>query len=251
VTGAWQDFLRGTATYAMSRGKDRKRPNALFISQDVDDNGNSVGFEGEAAFLNRSFIFVASKFYAEGGSYYADATQFSHGFTGFKGDQAGGFLTQLNWGMYPASYTDDDGIDDLPYDTARKSGTDILHLGAAAGWRELLYFKVDWWRLRDTNRIQVFGSADGTMDKTVLIGLVSPTFPTRTTQMMAARRFGAPLGEEVDVGVDWFVTKTWKVWAVAGIFKPMRYYSVPGLRQFTPEGSSRFTGFQMGSQFVF
>ncbi len=249
--GLW-DLIRGSVTYADSYGVDRKRQTALFFNQDVDMNGKSWGAEAELALFDRMILVTPTYYYSQGGSYFADGVQYSHGFVGFKGDQVGGIITQLNWGLYPSAYTDDDGIDDWPYERDRKTGTEVYHMGAAVGKKDVFYVKLDWWRLRDTNRLMVFDGTESTIDQNARILAVAPTFSNRMTQLQAARRYGAPLGEEFNLGVEWhIIPKMWKLWAVAGVFRPMRYFSTPGLKQGTPEGSARATGFQMGTSVVF
>lgn len=252
VLASWSDLVRGSVTYASSYGQDRKRQTALFFSQDVDMNGQSWGWEAELSLFDRMILVTPTYYYSQGGSYYADGAQYSHGFVGFKGDQVGGIITQLNWGLYPSAYTDDDGIDDWPYDRDRKTGTEVYHLGVAFGKRDVYYLKLDWWRLRDTNRLMIFDGSDSTLDQNARIAAVAPTFSNRMTQLQAARRFGAPLGEEFNFGVEWYIVpKVWKFWAVAGVFRPMRYFATPGLKQGTPEGSARASGFQMGTTVTF
>ncbi|MCB1324933.1 MAG: hypothetical protein H7A21_13220 [Spirochaetales bacterium] len=266
LNAGYREWLRASLTYAESFGIDRREVNNLSLPlQDVDTNGKAWGLETEFAFFHRRLIILPTYFFSAGGRYHLDGNQYSHGFVSFKGDQVGGLLMNLNWGLHPSAYIDDDGIDDTPYERARKSGTEIKHLGLYIGILTNLYFKIDWWRLNDTNFIGAFGqerrrpfagilSNDDPIDQNVqnlLLGQAIRLFPEQSTVLSAARRFGAPLGEELDFTLDWDVMQNWKVWATVGVFYPMRYFSTAGLIQGTPQGNTRFVGFQTGMKLVF
>ena len=138
-------------------------------------------------------------------------------------------------------------------------------LGLKFGWPYKFYFLIDWWRLTDTNRISAFGQAGrqpfrgifnnddphNPYTQAILLGLASQIYPTQTAVLGAARRFGAPLGEELNFGIEWHIMQNWKMWATVGAFYPMRYYATAGLVQDAPQGTSRFVGFQMGMKLIF
>lgn len=266
LNAGYKNWLRAAFTYAESFGIDRRQTNELLLPvNDVDNNGKSYGLDIEFNFFNNALIFTPTYFFADGGRYNIDGRQFGHGFVGFKGQHAGGILTNLNWGLHPSAYIDDDGIDDTPYERDRKSGTEIKHLGLKFGWPFKFYFLLDWWRLTDTSNIGVFGQAQrkpfaGILSnqdphdpniQAILLGLAGQVFPTQTAALGAARRFGAPLGEEINVGIEWHIMQNWKMWATVGAFYPMRYFSTVGLIQDAPQGTSRFVGFQMGMKLTF
>ena len=260
----YSEYFRSSFTYAESFGIDRKTPTLDFQSRDVDNNGKGYGLETELAFFKRRFRMTPTLFYAQGGKYYADGTQYSHGFVSMKADQVGGLLVDLYWGVHPSAYTSGQGVADLPYNRDRKTGTLSKHLGIAIGILENLFLKLDVWRIHDTNQIalvtgsipnpiQFYLNKDNgsTVYQDILISLYKDIYPNNQTNILAARRFGTPLGEEYNMGLDWSIYRGLKVWATVGIFKPMRYYSTAGLIQGTPQGNTPFTGFQMGTVLIF
>ncbi len=272
ITGGWKEYVRGALTYAESSGIDRKRAADIVVNQDVDTNGKALGLDVEGkyktAFLKEKLKgmpvwiswlrygvmdevrLLATYFRAEGGKYNSDGVQNSHGFVGFKGDQAGGILTDKNWGMHPSAYIDDDGIDDFPYERVRRTGTEVQHLGLRLVYGDFT-FLADIWVFYDTNTIKLFEDSAGTVDQNARIAAVQPIFPNDTTAIAASRRFGAPLGQEVNFGFEWQVYPNWQVWATAGIFEPGRYFSTPGLVQGAPQGGAVFKGFQLGTKLFF
>ena len=257
--------FRAQLTYAESFGLDRKRQGIDFRNRDVDTAGKAWQLETEIALFARMFLIRPSLFWSQGGRYYGDGYQYSHGFTGFKGMRGGGMLTDLNWGLYPAAYIDDDGIDDTPFEKTRKSGTYQRHLGISLGKPGSFYFRMDWYRLDDTNSVGIFGNngpgftsilrnkyqGPSVYEQQAMIEVYKIYYPTAATLLSAYRRFGAPIGEEIDIGFDWSILKNWSMWFTVGVFKPMRYFATTGLIQGAPEGNTRFTGMQLGTSFFF
>ncbi len=264
INGGYGTWFRSSFTVADSFGVDRKLPTIYFESKDVGNSGKSYGIDLEFSAWNRRIRFMPTYFYADGGRYFADGTQYSHGFVSMKGDQVGGYLTDLNWGVHPSAYTSGQGIADLPYNRDRRSGTEKKHLGFAFGILENLFLKLDWWRLTDTSEItflnsekpslgRIFNNKDSipTIEKDILINTYQSLFPNNQTVIKASRRFGTPIGEEYNIGLDWNVFRGFKVWATFAVFRPMRYFTTPGLIQNAPEGSTTFTGFQLGTSLIF
>ncbi|MCB1171959.1 MAG: hypothetical protein KDK39_00265 [Leptospiraceae bacterium] len=256
----WREWFSTSLTYAESFGLDRKQLNEVLLPlKDVDNNGKSWSLEFEFSFFDDRLRFTPSYFFADGGRYHMDGVQYSHGFVSMKGSQMGGILTNLNWSMHPSAYVDDDGIDDTPYERNRKSGTEIQHLGLAIGILENLYLNLDWWRLTDTSSVSflqdrpkafghIFGRSDNYdyVTQSILLQQLIAYFPEQSSVLTAARRFGAPLGEELNIGLEWEPRINWKIWATAGVFYPMRYFATQGLVQGAPQGNAAFNGFQMG-----
>jgi hypothetical protein len=264
INFGYDTWFRSSLTIADSFGVDRKLPSIYYENKDVGNSGKSFGIDFEFAFFKRRLRFMPTYFYADGGRYYADGTQYSHGFVSMKGDQVGGLLTDLNWGVHPSAYTSGQGIADLPYNRDRRSGTEKKHLGFAYGILENLYLKLDWWRLSDTSEIAFLDSSKPSLSRIISNEDPTPTFlkdaiinayqsyyPNNQTVIRAARRFGTPIGEEYNIGLDWNVFKGFKVWTTFAVFRPMRYFTTAGLIQGAPEGSTAFTGFQLGTSLIF
>ncbi|MDX1960844.1 MAG: hypothetical protein SFU98_19890 [Leptospiraceae bacterium] len=260
----YDKWFRSSFTYAESYGIDRKQPDQLVYNRDVGNGGKSYGAELEFAFWNRRIRITPTYFYADGGKYYANGVQHSHGFVSMKGDQVGGLLSDLYWGIHPSAYTSGQGIADLPYNRDRRSGTLSKHIGFAFGILENLFLKFDVWRLHDTSSIsyltasqppptQFWNNNDtgNTILQDLTIRSYSAYFPDNGTAINAARRFGSPLGEEYNAGIDWSIFRGFKIWATFGVFRPMRYYSTAGLVQGSPQGTTQFTAFQIGTSLIF
>ncbi len=266
LNAGYSSWVRASLSVADSFGIDRKATDQYLLpSRDVDANGRSWQLETEFVFFGRALILRPTYFFAEGGRYYLNGEQFSHGFTAFKGDQIGGLLTNLNWGLHPSGYVDDDGIDNTPFDRDRKSGAEVKHIGLKVGWPDQFYFTFDWSRISDTNQTGIFGLARrrpfaglfsnsapiGAVEQALLLSLGQQLFPEQAAVLAAQRRFGQTLGEEYTSGIEWNVTSGWRVWAIAGVFFPMRYYNTAGLVSDAPQGNARFTGAQIGTRIVF
>lgn len=265
INAGYKEWIRMAFTFADSYGIDRKATDQLLLpSQDVDNNGRAYSLEADSSLFERVLILRASYFFSEGGRYHLNGQQYSHGFVGFKGAQVGGILANMNWGLHPSAYVDDDGIDDTPYDRDRKTGSEVKHLGFKVGMPGFLYFFADWWRIEDTNHIGIFGQGRrkpfagmftnqdpvNSLEQQLLLGLAQQVFPADTAVLAASRRFGAPLGEEINLGIEWQVMHNWTVWATVGAFRPMRYFSTPGLVALAPQGNTRFVGAQIGMKLV-
>ncbi|MCB1167334.1 MAG: hypothetical protein KDK33_14325, partial [Leptospiraceae bacterium] len=275
LNAGYKEWVRSSFTFAQSYGVDRKPKTVNYESQDVDTKGNAWSMELEFAGFDRMVLFTPTYFYAQGGKYLTDGRQYSHGFVGFKAKQMGGILADLNWGNHPTAYTDDDGVDDLPFgDTygspSRKSGTEVKHLGLTVdlglAWNPLknLDLVFGWWRYNDTNQIDLLGerswssgrilgnpSSPSLYEQEILFGLASQMYPDRASRILAYRRYGMPMAEEYNVGLNWQIRENWKAWATWGVLRPMRYYATPGLVNGAPEGNALFTGFQIGTSFYF
>jgi hypothetical protein len=264
LNGGYSNWFRSSFTVADSSGVDRKLPTIYYENKDVGNSGKSFAIDLEFSAWNRRVRFMPTYFYADGGRYYADGTQYSHGFVSMKGDQVGGYLSDLNWGMHPSAYTSGQGIADLPYNRDRRSGTEKKHLGFAFGILENLFLKLDWWRLTDTSEIaylnsskpslgRIFSNEDSstTLQKDILINAYQYVYPSNQTVIKAARRFGTPIGEEYNIGLDWNVFRGFKVWTTFAVLRPMRYFTTQGLVQGSPEGSTPFVGFQLGTSLIF
>jgi hypothetical protein len=258
-------WFRSQFSYAESFGIDRRVPSLQLENLDVDTAGKSYHLELEFSAFKRRLRFQPSYFYADGGKYHVNGTQYSHGFVSFKGDQVGGLLTDLYWGVHPTAYTSHQGTVDQPYTQDRKSGTQFKHLGLYIGVLENLFIKLDFWRIEDTNYFSNLSKKSSvdlgflaptgkTMDTVIqnaIYSEVAKFYPENNTVIMAGRRFGAPLGEEYNLGFDLNLFKGFKVWATAAVFLPKRYFSTAGLVQNAPEGNEKFYGFQLGSTLIF
>lgn len=275
LNAGYEKFINLAFTYGESFGVDRKARTINYESRDIDTNGKAYHLELEFLFFDKMLRFTPSYFYAQGGKYRLDATQYSHGFVSFKGQQAGGILADLNWGNHPTAYTDDDGYDSFPFaDTegspSRKSGTEVQHLFLALDlgllWKPLRHLELHlkWWRYNDTNQLSLIGetawspgriigspSVPTAYERDLLYNFAKDFYPERAGLLDAYRAFGLPMGEEYNVSLEWSIYDNWRAWATWGVLRPMRFYTIPGLVNGAPEGNALFTGFQAGTTFFF
>jgi hypothetical protein len=219
----------------------------------------------EFSAFRRRLRFQPSYFFADGGRYFANGQQYSHGFVSFKGDQVGGILADLYWGVHPTAYTSHQGTVNELWRADRKTGTEFKHLGFYFGIMSNLFLKLDWWRMEDTNQFSFLQSrrrfnpsflwrnnSSPNLDiYDLLFDRVAEFYPENAAVIQASRRAGAPLGEEYNVGLDWNVFRGFKVWATWGVLVPMRYFATQGLIQAAPQGNARFVGFQLGTSLIF
>lgn len=265
INYGFSKWFRSALTYAESYGIDRKVPSLNLESRDVDTNGKSYHIELEFSALRRRIRFQPSYFFADGGRYYANGQQYSSGFVSFKGDQVGGLLADLYWGVHPTAYTSHQGTVDELWRADRKTGTEFKHLGFYFGILSNLFLKFDWWRIEDTNQFSFLqprrkfnpsflwrNNPKPNLDiYDFLFDRVAEFYPDNAAFIQAARRMGAPLGEEYNVGIDWNVFRGFKFWATWAVLVPMRYFATQGLIQAAPQGNARFVGFQMGTSLIF
>lgn len=258
ISGGFRDYIKVSATWAESFGIDRKRPANIVYNQDVDNNGKAFDVEAKAQYDLEKLIkfplkpaIYGSYFRASGGKYYLDGTQYSHGFVSFKGDRMGGIIHNLNYGNHPSAYVDDDGVDDWTYERRRRTGTEVTRAGLRFTLWKQLTLRGDVWWMNDTNSSDLLGGQQSTTSQNLAIIVAQPVYQEQTTVLSAQRRFGAPLGREVNLGLDWQIYKNWETWVTVGWFDPGRYYATPGLVQGTPQGPTRAIGFQLGTSFYF
>ena len=258
ISAGWRDYLKISATKAESFGIDRRKPANLIYNQDIDTNGKAYDVELIVQYDLANLIkfrvkpaFVGSFFHADGGRYYIDSKQYSHGFVSFKGDRMGGIIHALNYGNHPSAFTDDDGIDDFPFERRRRTGTDVTRAGIRVTLWEQLTIRADAWWMRDTNANDLLADQTDTVAQNATIGAAQPVYQAQTSALAAQRRFGADLGREVNLGIDWKIYKNWDFWFTVGWFDPGRYFATTGLVQHAPEGPARAFGVQMGTSFYF
>ena len=221
---------------ALSKGIDRKLPSASGSSQDINNDGIAAGagirYYAESITPTLGLDFIADGFWAQGSKFNDSGVQTSHGFVSFKGNQMGGFLTNRYWGTHPTAYTDDDGIDDFPFDYDRKAGSLFLHIGGAIVINRDLRIGLDGWYMTDT-------------------GSSSVTTPD-TTVKKAQQRLGKTIGTEIDLSIDYSVNDFWSLYFKTAIFLPGSFYdSQSFITPKSPYGTDRFWGILIGSKLVF
>jgi hypothetical protein len=208
------------AEYARSGGVDRKA--TQLGMQDVYNRGNAWGAEatGEYDLGGPTLSAKMRYFHADGGQYGDNGLQYNHGFVSFKGSEAGGLNLDRYAGFHPSAYLGNQGVTDMPNSTAHRSGTDVLHgqLGA-----ELLDNKLGLqagvWYMLDTS------TSTFDQDRREEVAGNLP-FGYTEADLQAQKRYGKPLGVEVDGSVRYSPNKTLALYARGGVFFPGEFYSV-------------------------
>jgi hypothetical protein len=211
--------LRAFGEFAQSGGIDRKFVQAGLV--DVTNTGAAFGGGLEGALeLGRSTLGANLRFFhADGGGYsdQYDGMQYTHGFVSFKGEQVGGLNLDRYAGMHPSSYVSNDGIDDTPQNTARKSGTQFFHARLSYDLAEKFGVAFDAWYLLDTSQ--------STLDQD-RVSEMSGDLPFGYTEadLRAQRRLGLPIGVELDGELRYQVNDFLALYGKGGIFLPSQFY---------------------------
>lgn len=199
----WNYGLRATAEFGPVRpfghfdgsyGIDRKEKVAPDVDTtgfayggglriDTRDDGAIGGFTGEASFFD-----------AFGPSYLKDGMQYSHGFVGMKGQQAGGTLFNRFLGFHPTAYLGRNGVSDSPQEQSRTAGTMVIHADAGytvplGGGSKGIGLWAGYWYLQDR----------GLTDLNVAdLPNLTPPFGYSRSEFAAEQRLGNALGHELD-----------------------------------------------------
>ncbi len=223
--GYTHEFERGHigvfGEFAQSGGIDRKFVQAGLV--DVTNQGTAygVGVDGGVEIGRVDLGANLRFFHADGGGYSNefDGMQFTHGFVSFKGEQVGGLNLDRYAGMHPSSYVSSDGIDDTPNNTARKSGTQFLHGGVSFAFAERINASLEAWYLLDTSQSNL------NQDRIPELSEDLP-FGYNEGDLRSQRRFGLPLGVELDGELSVQVNDFLALYGKGGIFLPSDFYSV-------------------------
>ena len=202
------------ADVAYSVGQDIRREG----EPDIDGNGLGVGggfiinFNSVPKILS-NFIEM-DVFFAQGGKYDSNGNQTSHGFVSFKGDEAGGLLLRRYWGVHPSAYTDDDGIDDTPFDANRKSSMLLAHFSLGFDISKIILIELEYWFLLDTNTSDVNFENVGDL----------PVNFKSIQELQAQEKFGEILGHEINLNIKYQANDLLSFTVVPAIFIPGKFY---------------------------
>jgi len=209
--------------FARSGGVDRKATEiGLF---DVQAAGNAFG-AGLSGGVSLGSVLVdggAQFFRADGATYAGDNGMiFNYGFVGFKGAHVGGVAMDDNAGWHPSAYIGNAaGVEHMPQDQRRKSGTQILHAGIGFGIVDSFKLDLGFWNMRDTGTTNV--SDFDTVSE-------NPPFGYGPNDIYAQQRLGKSLGNELDFGLTYLASDVISVFAQGGVFMPGEFYEIEVLR---------------------
>jgi hypothetical protein len=190
------DLVRPYAHLDLSRGVDRKE----VIVEDVDCNGLAYGIgvrlDGSSMLADGlpGVFGEVSFFDAFGPAYAKNGQQYSHGYVGMKGQQAGGQLLNRFMGWHPTAYLGRNGVSDAPHEVQRIAGTRVIHAEAGVELPVGLKASAGWWLLQD-NGLTLLNFSD--------LDNITPPFGYSRAEFSAERRLGQTLANEVNVEFGW------------------------------------------------
>lgn len=210
----------GFGEFARSGGIDRK--DVEIGLRDVVNEGNAYGGGIHGSFETTAFGVDAKAryFHADGGQYTGDSgIQFSHGFVSFKGDEVGGLNLDRYVGVHPSAYVTADGVLDTPNSTSRRAGTDVIHGGVGISASDWFRADFDAWYLIDTSNTEL------PPDKIDEVASNQP-FGYTEADLQAQRRFGKPIGAELDASLLFRANKALSFYTKGGVFLPSEFYEI-------------------------
>lgn len=211
--------------YARSGGIDRKPTQAGF--RDVTTDGNAFGATVIPALdLGTTNIGLPIGFFLADGSNYAseDGQKFTHGFTSFKGDQAGGLLTNSALGWHPSAYVGN-GVSANEHDKDRQSGTMVLSASLEVDlFNDMLGFDVGFWHFQDTGSTFLDPNQ---LDRVADL----PAFGYTRADLEAQERLGKALATEIDATITFAPNDLLDIYVVGGVLLPGEFYETEIDRQ--------------------
>ncbi|MEZ4239592.1 MAG: hypothetical protein R3F59_26235 [Myxococcota bacterium] len=211
-------LVRPYAHVDLSRGIDRKE----VIVEDVDCNGLAYGLgvriDGDSM-LEQGLPGISAEvsfFDAFGPAYAKNGQQYSHGYVGMKGQQAGGQLLNRFMGWHPTAYLGRNGVSDHPQNMERIAGTRVIH--ADVGFELPLGFEggIGWWLMQD-NGITFLAFSD--------LDNINPPFGYSRAEYSAQRRLGQTLANEIDGELGWEFGEHVDIYAGAATVLPGSFYA--------------------------
>lgn len=201
-----------------SYGLDRKEK----VAQDVDTNGLAYGggvrLDTREKGENAGLTGEASFFDAFGAAYSANGLQYSHGYVGMKGQQAGGTLFNRFLGLHPTAYLGRNGVSDSPQNLERISGTMSLHADVGYTLQNGLGFWAGWWFLMDRGLTQL---NPANLDD------LTPPFGYSRSEFAAQQRLGKALGQELDGEVRGYLGDHLQLYLNGAVIVPGAFYAFP------------------------
>jgi hypothetical protein len=209
--------VRPFAHFDGSAGIDRKER----VVNDVDTNGFAFGggirVDTREDDAPAGFQAELSYFDAFGAAYQSNGLQYSHGYVGMKGQQAGGTLFNRFLGFHPTAYLGRNGISDVPHEQSRNSGTRSIHAEAGYTLAMGLGFWAGYWYLQDT------GLSDLNLAQ---LDQITPPFGYSRSEFAAQERLGKVLGHELNGEVRGFLGEHVQLYLNGAAIVPGAYYGV-------------------------
>jgi hypothetical protein len=206
------------AAFDASTGIDRKE----LVTNDVDTTGFAwsagVVFDKEKdGPKDWGLRAEASYFEAQGPAYLENGQLYSHGYVGMKARQVGGLIANRFIGMHPTSYLGSFGVETSPQDMDRKSGTRTVTAQVDAAIPGPVSVSFGYWFLQDTGVSAVdFATVD----------TLTPPFGYSREEYAAQERLGRVLGHELDLVVDFRLTKALHLYAYGATMLPGDFQSI-------------------------
>ena len=217
VSYTFLDALTPYAAIDVSTGIDRKE----LVTNDVNTNGLSWagGLAVDVAAKTKKDFGVTAElgyFEAQGPVYQDNGQLYSHGYVGMKGRQVGGLLADRFLGWHPSAYVGSFGIEDMPQETSRKSGTRVVNAEFELDFPGPVNFGAGFWFMQDTG-LSVLNPAD--------IDTITPPFGYSTEEYRAQSRLGKVLGYEIDGFLRIRASKHFGFHAYGAVLLPGPYYA--------------------------
>ena len=212
------DLITPWAEFAASTGVDRKE----LVAVDVDATGFAWGggvvinkkSEGKTWGGRGEITYWESM----GPAYGNDGLLRSHGYVGMKARHVGGLLTNRFLGWHPSAYVGSFGLENMPQETSRKSGTRVISANGHVSFPAPIELGLGYWFLQDTG---VTGLDLANLNS------ITPPFGYSREEFAAQDRLGRVLGHEIDATLGVKVSESLSVYAQGAVFLPGGFYSIP------------------------
>jgi hypothetical protein len=209
--------IRPFAHFDGSSGIDRKE----LVAQDVDTNGFAYGggivLDARDRLQNDGIGLWGqlSYFDAFGPAYSENGLQYSHGYVGMKGQQAGGMLLNRFMGWHPTAYLGRNGVSSTPQNLERISGTRVIHADFGLELPVGLTVWAGWWLMADSG-LTFLNVSD--------LDSITPPFGYSRSQFLAERRLGQTLANEFDLTLGWAFGEHVDFTATGAFVSPGAFY---------------------------
>ena len=204
------------AHFEGSLGVDRKE----LVARDVNTEGFAfgAGVNLELGEDDKGLRATARYFESLGPVYAQDGLLDSHGYVGMKGRHIGGVLTNRYLGWHPTAYVGLFGVDNSPQDTARKSGTRLIHAGVEYEGLGPVDLKAGWWMVQDTG-VSFLNPND--------LDTIDPPFGYSREEFAAQSRSGKLLANEFNLSANVEATDHLSFSATGALLLPGAFYAIP------------------------
>ena len=238
------------ADAAYSFGRDLKREGEPEARIGAVGAGGGIESEIDTGSPGVKPFFGVGAFWAQGPEYDENGNLVRHSFVSFKGNEVGGLLGKRYLGIHPSAYTDDDGIDDQPFDANKKSGILAAHVELGLNFLKNYTIKAGYWFWWDQ------GSSNVNFDD--IPNVASANQFVSEPELRAQKKLGRIIGQEINLGFTYQPIELLKFNLTLAYFIPGPFFNEPVEEVVSANGfpkgntaDANFYGFVLGAELSF